>query len=142
MTEGQVKVASRVFIGLIFLFVAICIGLFLFLSNANNKDLIQKGLVENVRIENEALIFSIKEGYASGLNVGYDSKTVYSEQLGKKISTLKIENYSSIFNDKNIYHFMLYHYEWGGHQFSGFDFCIDKSQVYYGKELKNCLKEK
>lgn len=123
---------------------ALLVVIIMTVSTNASKDLVQKGLVESIGIENKNLIVKVKEGSASGLSIGQNGNDVYSRnfEVGTKISILKIENYLSIFNDKKIYHFMLYHYELGGHQFSGFDFCIDKSQVYYGKELKNCLKEK
>lgn len=110
------------------------------LSNFS-KDLVQKGLVESVSIENKNLIFKVKEGYANGFHIRQNGTDIYLKNfaVGTRISALKIDDYSSIIDDKKIYHFMLYHYELGGHQFSGFDFCINGNQVYYGKTLKNCI---
>lgn len=112
----------------------------IFILNSNSKDLVEKGLVENVSIQNKNLVFQVKEKYAGSLNIGYNSQTIYSQDLGKKISNLTIENYPAILDDKKIYHFMLYNYELGGHHFSGFDFCINNQKVFYGNHLKSCLR--
>lgn len=107
---------------------------------SKDKDFIKNGLLKSVIIDQNNLTFEIQEGYASSLNIGYNSQTIYSQSLGRKVSKLTIENYSSIIHDNNIYHFMLYHYELGGHGFSGFDFCVNNKKFFYGKDVKNCLK--
>lgn len=124
------------------IFLSLGIGLLIvlgmFFVNSSSKDLVKKGLIKNISIRQDDLIFQVVEDYASGVSIHYDSKTIYTQQLGKNISTLEIKNYSSILEDKKVYHFMLYNYDIGGNQFSGFDFCINDKQIYFGKTLTNC----
>ncbi|UNU73045.1 hypothetical protein LU293_08160 [Moraxella nasovis] len=128
------------FLSIILVLVAVLlIGVVFIFNNANSKDLVKKGLVKNVAIKNDDLIFTIEKDYASGLDIGYDSKTVYSKDFGYPISAVSIDDYQDVLDDKKIYHFMLYHYDLGGQQFSGFDFCVNGNQIYYGKKLMDCM---
>lgn len=128
---------------LMVIFSVLVIGFMFWISDviSKDKDLIKNNSLKNTIIEQNDLTFKIQEGYASGLVVGHNSQTVYSQDLGRKVSKLTIENYPSIIQDGKIYNFMLYHYELGGHGFSGFDFCINNKKVFYGKDIKNCLKK-
>lgn len=136
----QAEIAAKL-LAIIIIIGFVVIAVFgLFLMNATNKDLVKKGLLKSAVIEQNNLIFEVEEDYASGLIIGYNNKTIYSQnfQVGEKISKLSIENYPSMINDKKVYHFMLYHYELGGNQFSGFDFCVIGDTVMYGKNIKKC----
>lgn len=125
-------------------FMIICsimvIGLMFWISHiiAKDKDLIKNDTLKSIIIEQNHLIVEIQEGYAGGLDIGYNGQTIYSQDLGTKVSKLTIENYPSIIHDNNSYHLMLYQYEHGGHGFSGFDFCVNQGQVFYGKQLGQC----
>lgn len=139
MIEKLIKIAA--------IFMAICsiiaIGLMFLISHilSKDKDLVKNGTLKSAIIEQNNLIFALQEGYTSGLEINHNNQTVYSQSLGRKVSKLTIENYPSIIQNKQIYNFMLYQYELGGHGFSGFDFCINNKTVFYGKDIKNCLKD-
>lgn len=142
MMERVEKFIKAIAVFMLCFFVMV-IGLMLWISHimSQDKDLVKNNSLKNAIIEQNDLVFEIQEGYASGLDIGYDGQTVYSKGLGKKVSKLTIENYPSMIQDKQIYNFMLYQYELGGHGFSGFDFCINNKKVFYGKNIKNCLKD-
>lgn len=133
----KLKILLVVLIGLPVLFCLLIAYIWLFVIN-QETNLVKKNLVEQVYIEQANLIIQVKEDYASGLLIRHNSQTVYDKGLGRKISKLEIENYVSFLEDKKVYHFMLYHYSLGGHQLSGFDFCINQQKVYYGKDLDKC----
>ncbi|STZ63333.1 Uncharacterised protein [Moraxella lacunata] len=132
-------------IKIFFLFIKIlfiiAIILYFVIMHDKEKDLVKKGLLVDATIQKNDIVFNVKKDYASGLIIRDNNISIYDKNLGYEISNIIIENYPSAIHDKKIYHFMLYQYELGGHGFSGFDFCINNKKVFYGKNIKNCLKD-
>lgn len=132
-------------IKIFFLFIKIlfimAIILYFVIMHDKEKDLVKKGLLLDATIQKNDIVFNVKKDYASGFIIRDTNISIYDKNLGCEISNIIIENYPSAIHDKKIYHFMLYQYELGGHGFSGFDFCINNKKVFYGKDIKNCLKK-
>ena len=138
--KNKIKFFKVLSLSMTSLFFMVIILYFVITSNST-KDLVKKGLLLDAVIEQENMIFTIQKGYASGFIIGYNSKTIYDQPLGYQVSHIVIDNYNSVIDEKKIYHLMLYHYELGGNQFSGFDFCVRDKVVYYGKNLSKCVHE-
>lgn len=133
----KLKILLAVLISLPVLFCLLIVYIWLFVIN-QETNLVKKNLVEQVYIEQANLIIQVKEDHAGTLSIDYNNQTIYNKDLGRKISKLEIENYASFLEDKKVYRFMFYRYSLGGHQLSGFDFCINQQKVYYGKDLDKC----
>ncbi|MDI4507207.1 hypothetical protein [Moraxella lacunata] len=85
MMERVEKFIKAIAVFMLCFFVMV-IGLMLWISHimSQDKDLVKNNSLKNAIIEQNDLVFEIQEGYASGLDIGYDSQTVYSQGLGKK----------------------------------------------------------
>lgn len=136
--ESIVKVIS-IFMAVISVAV---IGLMLLMSHILSTDLVKKGLIDDITIQDGNLIFSIKEGYVYSASIstgGYeDRKDVFDKEYVKKISSIQIDDYQSIIEDGRRYSLLLYNYEHGKPYFSGFEFCTIGDTVMYGKNIKKC----